>query len=205
MRRATRTCLPSATPCSILVSSHPMSEATLVRLLVFRVGNLVCAAEVDAVREILPRLPTTRIPGAPPVVAGLVNVRGTLVTVVEGWRALGLPAPPTPPTPAPPATAPSSSLEVAAGSTIILELGGDAAGAAGAAAGGAEKENGLHRLIGFTVDEVLDMLAAGENTLEDRHELPGVDPTLVRAVGRRNGDVFIVLDVAALLGPILTS
>jgi len=187
-----------------------MTDGSLVpaRLLVFRVGTLACAAEVDQVREILPRLPTTRIPGAPPVVAGLVNVRGTLVTVVEGWRALGLPAPPTPPTPAPPATAPSSSLEVAAGSTIILELGGDAAGAAGAAGGaggGAEKEDGLHRLIGFTVDEVLDMLAAGENTLEDRHDLPGVDPTLVRAVGRRNGDVFIVLDVAALLGPILTS
>src|SRR5881396_3708304 len=184
-----------------------MSDGSLAtaRLLVFRVGTLACAAEVDQVREILPRLPTTRIPGAPPVVAGLVNVRGTLVTVVEGWRALGLPAPPTPPTPAPPATAPSSSLEVAAGSTIILELGGDAAGAAGGAGGGAEKEDGLHRLIGFTVDEVLDMLAAGENTLEDRHDLPGVDPTLVRAVGRRNGDVFIVLDVAALLGPILTS
>ena len=185
-----------------------MTDGSLVsaRLLVFRVGAQACAAEVDQVREILPRLPTTRIPGAPPVVAGLVNVRGTLVTVVEGWRALGLPAPPTPP---PPATAPSSSLEVAAGSTLLLEVGGNAGGGGGGVGGegaeGAEGENGSHRLIGFTVDEVLDMLAAGENTLEDRHELPGVDPTLVRAVGRRNGDVFIVLDVAALLGPILTS
>src|SRR6185295_15580996 len=108
MRRPMRTCLPSATPCSILASSHPMSEATLVRLLVFRVGNLVCAAEVDAVREILPRLPTTRIPGAPPVVAGLVNVRGTLVTVVEGWRALAQPEPPPGQT---------------GGSTVLMEVG----------------------------------------------------------------------------------
>jgi len=185
-----------------------MTDGSLVsaRLLVFRVGTLACAAEVDQVREILPRLPTTRIPGAPPVVAGLVNVRGTLVTVVEGWRALGLPAPPTPP---PPATAPSSSLEVAAGSTLLLEVGGNAGGGGGGVGGegaeGAEGENGSHRLIGFTVDEVLDMLAAGDTVLEDRHGLPGVDPTLVRAVGRRNGEVFIVLDVAALLGPILTS
>src|SRR5258705_5635344 len=103
-----RTCLPSATPCSILVSSHPMSEATLVRLLVFRVGNLVCAAEVDAVREILPRLPTTRIPGAPPAVAGLVNVRGTLVTVADGWRALAQPPPPP---------------EFLGGSTVLMESG----------------------------------------------------------------------------------
>jgi chemotaxis signal transduction protein len=178
-----------------------MTDGSLVpaRLLVFRVGTLVCAAEVDQVREILPRLPTTRIPGAPPVVAGLVNVRGTLVTVVEGWRALGLPAPlePTPPDAPFSATAPSSVLDVARGSTIILEVRGGG--------GGGDGESGKEKLLGFTVDEVLDMLAAGEHTLEDRHELPGVDPTLVRAVGRRNGDVFIVLDVAALLGPILTS
>jgi purine-binding chemotaxis protein CheW len=152
-----------------------MSEATLVRLLVFRVGNLVCAAEVDAVREILPRLPTTRIPGAPPVVAGLVNVRGTLVTVVEGWRALGQPEPPT-------------QADGGGGSTVLLEVGES------------------RRVAGFTVDEVMDMLAVGPATLEERSGggLAGVDPTLVRAVGRRGDQLFVVLDVAALLGPIVT-
>jgi purine-binding chemotaxis protein CheW len=153
-----------------------MSEATLVRLLVFRVGNLVCAAEVDAVREILPRLPTTRIPGAPPVVAGLVNVRGTLVTVVEGWRALGQPEPP------------ADQLD-GAGSTVLLEVGGS------------------RQLAGFTVDEVMDMLAVGPGMLEERTGggLAGVDPMLVRAVGRRGDQVFVVLDVVALLGPILST
>lgn len=163
-----------------------MTEGSLVsaRLLVFRVGTLACAADVDQVREILPRLPTTRIPGAPPVVAGLVNVRGTLVTVVEGWRALGLPVSPTP--------SPEAGVT---GSTIILEVGKSE-----------DTGNGVVRkLIGFTVDEVTDMLAGGETTLEDRKGLPGVDPTLVRAVGRHNGELFIVLDIAALLGPILTS
>ncbi len=173
-----------------------MTEGSLAsaRLLVFRVGTLACAADVDQVREILPRLPTTRIPGAPPVVAGLVNVRGTLVTVVEGWRALGLP--PLSPTPSPEAGT--------TGSTIILELGK----AEDAASGGQHGYGGGaagRKLIGFTVDEVMDMLAGGETTLEDRQGLPGIDPTLVRAVGRRDGELFIVLDVAALLGPILTS
>jgi len=167
-----------------------MTEGNLPgRLLLFRVGTLVCATEVDQVREILPRLPTTRIPGAPPVVAGLVNVRGTLVTVVEGWRALGQ-APQ-----APPSTPPSTSSEEseADGSTIILEV----------ASG--EDGNGEKRVIGFTVDAVTDMLAGSDTTLEDRTGLPGVDPTLVRAVGRRNGELFIVLDVPALLGPVLPS
>ncbi len=153
-----------------------MSEATLVRLLVFRVGNLTCAAEVDHVREILPRLPTTRIPGAPPVVAGLVNVRGTLVTVVEGWRALGQPAP-------------AAGAEGAGGTTILLDLGGGPA----------------RRPLGLVVDEVLDMLAVEAGTLEERRDLAGVDPTLVRAVGRRGEGLVIVLDLAALLGPILTT
>jgi purine-binding chemotaxis protein CheW len=137
---------------------------------------LVCAAEVDAVREILPRLPTTRIPGAPPVVAGLVNVRGTLVTVVEGWRALGQPEPP------------ADQLD-GAGSTVLLEVGGS------------------RQLAGFTVDEVMDMLAVGPGMLEERTGggLAGVDPMLVRAVGRRGDQVFVVLDVVALLGPILST
>src|SRR3989442_2996432 len=92
-RQATQICLPSATPCSILASSHPMTDGSLVsaRLLVFRVGTLACAAELDQVREILPRLPTTRIPGAPPVVAGLLSVCRAPLTVVAGCRAPGVP------------------------------------------------------------------------------------------------------------------
>src|SRR5256885_14233522 len=94
-------CLLSLTPCSILASSHPMTEGSLVsaRLLVFRVGTLACAADVDQVREILPRLPTTRIPGAPPVVAGVVEVPGALGA---GGGGGGGPGPPPPsPTPTP--------------------------------------------------------------------------------------------------------
>src|SRR5216684_5559657 len=114
-----------------------MTDGSLVsaRLLVFRVGTLACAAEVDQVREILPRLPTTRIPGAPPVVAGLVNVRGTLVTVVEGWRALGQPEPP----------AGSDG-----GTTVLLEVGGG------------------RKVLGFNVDEVVDLLTVDGGALERR-------------------------------------
>jgi purine-binding chemotaxis protein CheW len=148
-----------------------MADATVVRLLVFRVGSLACAAEADVVREILPRQPTIRIPGAPATVAGLVNVRGSLVTVVEGWRALDQ-------------AAPEAS---EAGTVVLLDVGPE------------------RRPLGFTVDEVLDFLAIPSDQLEQRETLPGVDPRLVRAVGRRGGQVFVVLDTEALLGPILTS
>ena len=42
------------------------------------------------VREVIPSGPATRIPGSHAAVAGLVNLRGTLLTVVDGRRALGV-------------------------------------------------------------------------------------------------------------------
>ncbi|HYK82896.1 MAG TPA: chemotaxis protein CheW [Gemmatimonadales bacterium] len=151
-----------------------MSDAGVVRLLLFRVGGVVCAAEAERVREILPRLDTTRIPGAPAVVAGLGNVRGTLVTVVDGWRALHQPEPP-------------GDAGAGGGTTVLLEVGVG------------------KQILGFTVDEVVDLLSVSGEALERRQALPGIDPTLVRAVGRRAGQLFVVLDTDALLSPILSS
>jgi purine-binding chemotaxis protein CheW len=58
------------------------------RLLIFRVGDLTCAVEAPAVREILPVPDATRIPGASDAVIGLVNIRGQLITMVDGRAAL---------------------------------------------------------------------------------------------------------------------
>ena len=169
-----------------------MSDAGAVRLLVFRVGSLLCAVEAERVREILPRLQSTRIPGAPAVVAGLVNVRGTLVTVVEGWRALRQREPP-------PAGEPGEPGEP-----------GEAGGGGGGEGGGGGttvllEMDGGKKVLGFTVDEVVDLLSVSGEALEHRQALPGIDPTLVRAVGRRAGQLFVVLDTDALLSPILSS
>lgn len=49
------------------------------------------AVEAGAVREIIAAQDATRIPGAPAAVRGLVNVRGTLVPVVNTAVAVGLP------------------------------------------------------------------------------------------------------------------
>jgi len=68
-----------------------MPDPTTLRLLLFRLGPLVCAAPAALVREVIPADPPVRIPGAAAAVAGLLNVRGTLLTVVDGRRAAGLP------------------------------------------------------------------------------------------------------------------
>lgn len=59
------------------------------RLLVFLVGGRPAAAEMDTVREIVPSVPVTRLPGAPPTVSGLINLRGTIVTVLDAGTYLG--------------------------------------------------------------------------------------------------------------------
>ena len=59
------------------------------RLLLFRVAGRLCACDLQVVREIVPARATTRLPGAPDWVSGLVNLRGTLLTVVDLPRRLG--------------------------------------------------------------------------------------------------------------------
>ncbi len=49
----------------------------------FRLGDRLYAVELDAVREVVPFHSATRLPGAPPHVAGLANVRGTIVTLID--------------------------------------------------------------------------------------------------------------------------
>ena len=66
-----------------------MSDADTLATVVFRVGDLICAAPAARVREVLPRLPATRIPGVPFAVEGLVNVRGGLLTVADAHVLLG--------------------------------------------------------------------------------------------------------------------
>ena len=135
-----------------------------VRLLVFRLGDLTCAAELVRVREVLPTQAPTRVPGAPPAVAGLINVRGVLVPLFDGRRALG--------------QSPTSD-----GAIMLVEIAG--------------------RPVGFAVDEVVDLVTLGGGEWAERSELPGVDPRAVRGVGRRDGQSFVVLDLDALLVPLL--
>jgi purine-binding chemotaxis protein CheW len=70
----------------ILVSLKDMADTSLVSLVVFGVGDLLCALPVSAVSEIVPAQQAARIPGAPDAVEGLVNVRGRLLTVVDSRR-----------------------------------------------------------------------------------------------------------------------
>jgi purine-binding chemotaxis protein CheW len=64
---------------SELTTVDPVAQRTLL----FRAGDRTFGCGIDAVREIVPQRRATRLPGAPPAVQGLINLRGTIVTVVD--------------------------------------------------------------------------------------------------------------------------
>jgi purine-binding chemotaxis protein CheW len=75
------------------LTSTPTTEDGLTRSLLFRVGDRLYACAIDAVREVVPFRGAVRLPGAPEFVQGLINLRGTVVTVVDfgGWLDPGRP------------------------------------------------------------------------------------------------------------------
>jgi len=143
------------------------------KLLLFRSGGWVLAVDAGAVREIVPAAPPTRIPGSPAAVRGLVNVRGTLVTVVDAALAVG--AADTPP---------AGTGTAAAGPTLVLV------------------EQGA-RTIGLIVDDVLDLVSVGDGALTAGGPFPGVRPELVAATGAAGGERFAQLATDVLLESVL--
>jgi len=57
----------------------------------FRLDGLFCGIDILQVQEIIRRLTFTRIPLAPPLIEGLVNLRGQIVTAIDMRLRLGLP------------------------------------------------------------------------------------------------------------------
>jgi purine-binding chemotaxis protein CheW len=64
-----------------VITGARLAEAR--RTLLFRVGSGVYGCDIDDIREIVPHREATRLPGAPPYVQGLINLRGTIVTVLD--------------------------------------------------------------------------------------------------------------------------
>ena len=79
--------IPDAAPGA--AAPAPSVAAAAQRVLLFAVAGQVYGCEIDVVREIVPNRRATRLPGAPAFVRGLINLRGTLVTVIDLGLRLG--------------------------------------------------------------------------------------------------------------------
>lgn len=66
------------------------ASAELGRLLAVRIGHQLCGIPVERVHDILRPAPITLVPLAPRSVAGSINLRGRIVTVVDLGLRLGV-------------------------------------------------------------------------------------------------------------------
>jgi len=62
----------------------------------FQIAGGHYGIELARVQEVLRPLPVTRLPLGPPAIAGLINLRGRIVTVVDARAVLGVGEPGTP-------------------------------------------------------------------------------------------------------------
>ena len=63
-----------------------------VRLITFQLENETYGVEVGQVREILRINQTFPVPGAPDFVLGITNIRGNVVTIIDGRKRFALPS-----------------------------------------------------------------------------------------------------------------
>ena len=66
-----------------MASTAPTADVAVRRTLLFGTQGRIYGCDIGLVREIVPVRPTTRLPGAPACVLGLINLRGTIVTVLD--------------------------------------------------------------------------------------------------------------------------
>jgi purine-binding chemotaxis protein CheW len=138
-----------------LASTISTDNNISAQLLVFRLGERTYGMELGTVREIIPARSATRLPGAPPYIAGLVNVRGTVVTVFDlGARLGGRPIAP------------------GRGSVVLVERAGRVVGAK------VDEVLDVRRMAEVELDTGVDVLTPG-NAIRALGRLDGALITLV--------------------------
>jgi purine-binding chemotaxis protein CheW len=74
-----------------LVQTHDGSQsADTNQFLTFSLGDEEYGVDILKVQEIKGYVPTTRIPNSPPEVVGVLNLRGTIVPIIDLRRKFGL-------------------------------------------------------------------------------------------------------------------
>ena len=63
----------------------------MIQYATFKIGENTFGVDVRVVQEVLRPHPITRVPLAPSAIAGLINLRGQVVTAVDMRQRLGLP------------------------------------------------------------------------------------------------------------------
>jgi purine-binding chemotaxis protein CheW len=150
------------------------------KYLTFRLGGEEFALAVGQVREIIGRQTVTRVPHAPALVEGVINLRGKVIPVVDLGRSFGF-------------LAGQGEADPSRASIVVVELPSDKFPAKTGAKG---RESVL---AGILVDEVTDVLTLQTEEMEPNPSLGASASACVVGLAKVKDKVKIVLDVAAAL------
>ena len=159
---------PISTRSTSLDSITSISDVLATPALLFRVGADVYASKVADAREVIPLRSMTRVPGAPAFVRGLINMRGTIVTVLD----LGVRLDPA-----------RSPLEE--GSILLV------------------RQSGSDRLVGFVVDEVMDVRSLSIDVSDASDG--GARSAITLGMATLDDATVVVLDLDVLISQVLLS
>jgi purine-binding chemotaxis protein CheW len=148
---------------------EPAADGAADRHLLFDVGGRVYGCEIAVVREIVPFRRCTRLPGAPPYVCGLINLRGTIVTVLDLGLRFG-----------------GAAVDRSEGSVILVEHGARVVGLA------VDEMRDVQR---FAPDEIEAADAPSAAAGGEGHTGTGA----VRGIARAGADVVVLLDVGSII------
>jgi purine-binding chemotaxis protein CheW len=148
-------------------STIPTTGRVTGTYLTFQVGSEEYGIEIFKVREIIGMLPITPVPGSPPEMIGVINLRGKVIPVISIRTRFGMP-----------------SAEAHPHNVIIV----------------VENRQGE---IGIAVDRVAEVarFTEAETEAPPAYGL-AVDTTCVAAIGKSQGRIRILLDIARVLGDV---
>jgi purine-binding chemotaxis protein CheW len=166
----------------------------VIQLCGFRVGEEEYALDIMRIKEIINPLPITRVPKAPSFIEGVVELRGTILPVVDMRKRFDLP-PYTPEELQNPAVRRARKYLIV---PILPEPGGPGGG--GAAAGPTEGGGKGGRLIGLIVDRVSDVIRVSREAIRPAPELT-LDEAARYFMGvcHHRERILMVLDIDAIL------
>lgn len=153
-------------------------------------GVATYAMSVNEVREVIRSRTSTRVPGTPGVMRGLVNVRGMVITVLDLATCLGLNASVS--------DSGSSALSPATGAGTVTEPRTQTGGSI------VLLEHG-NRLVGLAVDVVREVRALDDVSVVASPDANQLSHGFVRGLASAGGEVVTLLDVAALISRHLIS
>src|SRR5262245_61565889 len=80
---------------TVATRSAAVALGEKTRLATFYLGDICLAVDIGQIQEIMRDVRITRVPYAPPVVSGVINLRGEVSTIIDLRRVLGLPPAPS--------------------------------------------------------------------------------------------------------------